>query len=139
MFDVRDRFDGAVKTVACAAAAAAAGVASLFFFLVALFLWTQQHYGTIAATLVLAIVFLFAAMAALTIAWVVRQRSAERQQRVRKSSPQWWADPAIIAAALEVFKTIGSKRLIPVLLGAFVVGTLLSRSGGAPKPDDPQA
>ena len=140
MFDLKEKFDDAVKTVACAAAAAAAGATSLFFFLVALFLWTQQQYGTITAALVLAIVFLVVALAALTIVWIVRQRSAERAQRVRRSNSRntaWWADPVIITTALEVFKTVGSKRLITVLIGAFVVGALLTRPAGEGKAADP--
>ena len=127
MFDLKDKLDGAVKAIACAAAAAAAGVAALFFFCVAVFVWTQQQYGTVTAALVLAIVFLSATVAALGMGFISRRRSEERQQRLRKSNAQWWADPMVMTAALDVFRTVGSKHLITVLLGAIVVGTLLSR------------
>jgi len=142
MFDLKDRFDGAVKTVAFAAAAGAAGVAALFFFLVALFLWAQQQYGTITATLVLAIVFLVVALAALTVVWILRQRAAERErqraQRARKSAPQWWADPLVMTTVLDVVKTVGNKRLVAVLIGACIVGSVLTRSGPQ-KPADPKS
>jgi uncharacterized sodium:solute symporter family permease YidK len=127
MFDLKDKLNGAVTAMACAAAAAAAGVAALFFFCVAIFVWTQHQYGTVTAALVLAIVFLSAAIAALTIGFISRRQVEGRQQNQRKSDLQGWADPVVITAALEVFRSIGSKRLITVLLGALVVGTLLSQ------------
>ena len=127
MFDLKDKLNGAVTAMACAAAAAAAGVAALFFFCVAIFVWTQHQYGTVTAALVLAIVFLSTAIAALTIGFICRRQVEERQQNQRKSDLQGWADPLVITTALEVFRSIGSKRLITVLLGALVVGTLLSQ------------
>ena len=126
MFDLKDKLNGAVMAMACAAAAAAAAVAALFFFCVAIFVWTQHQYGTVTAALVLAMVCLMAAIAALTIGFISRRQLEERQSR-RKSDAQGFADPMVMTAALEVFRSIGSKRLITVLLGALVVGTLLSQ------------
>ena len=130
MFDLKDKLDGAVMAMACAAAAAAAGVAALFFFCVAIFVWTQHQYGTVTAALVLAVVCLLAAIAALTIGFFSRRQAEERQQSRGKSDAQWWADPMVMTAALEAFRSIGSKRLITVLLGALVVGAFLSQPSG---------
>lgn len=127
MLDLEDKVDTAAKIAISAAALAAAVVVATFFLCLALFMWTQQQYGTVAASLVLACVFIVAAVAALLFGLVARQRSQERQHRKLQHSAQWWSDPTVITAALEVFRIIGSKRLITVLLGAFVVGALLER------------
>ena len=127
MFDLEDIVDTAVKIMICTVALAVAVAVAVFFLCLALFLWTQQQYGTVAASLVLACVFIVTAVAALLFGLVVRQRSQQRQHRKLQHAAQLWLDPTVIAAALEVFRIIGSKRLITVLLGAFVVGALLER------------
>jgi hypothetical protein len=53
MFALKDKLDVAAKIMACAAAAAAV-VAALFVICLALFVWVQQNYGVVAASLVLA-------------------------------------------------------------------------------------
>jgi heme/copper-type cytochrome/quinol oxidase subunit 2 len=127
MFDLEEKVDAAVKMAICAAALTVTAIAGAFFLCLALFVWTQQRYGTVAASLVLASVFIIAAVTALLFGLMARQRSQERQHRNRQHAAQWWSDPTVIATGLEVFRIIGSKRLITVLLGAFVVGALLER------------
>jgi hypothetical protein len=42
------------------------------------------------------------------------------------------ADPAVVAAALQVVRTIGVKRLIPLIaIGGLALGLLAGRSGAA--------
>jgi cytochrome c biogenesis protein CcdA len=127
MFNLNDKLDEAIKSVAFAVAAAAAGVAAFFFFCLALFLWTQQQFGTVTAALALAFLFLLVAVSALVATRIIRKQSAERQLQSRKQSALLWRDPLIINTALDVLRTIGSKRLTTMLLGMFVVGVLLSR------------
>ena len=132
MFDLKDKVDAIVKAVVCAAAAAAAGVAALFFFCVALFVWTEQHYGTVTAALVLAILFLLIVIAALTIGLMSRRQSERVQRRTSRPAAQAWADPMVVAPVLEILRTVGGKRVITLLLGAFLVGSLLARPGDRP-------
>jgi hypothetical protein len=127
MLDLRDKLDEALNTTVFAGAAAAAIVAAIFFFCVAPFVWTEQHFGTVTASLTLAVVFLLTAIAALLLNWIIRPRAKERQQRARQNA-QWWTDPMVITAALEVYRTLGSKRLATALVGALVVGALANRS-----------
>ena len=51
----------------------------------------------------------------------------------------WWADPAMLAAALDVGRTLGRNKRVTaaVLAGAFVLGILLNRAPR--KPDDSQS
>jgi hypothetical protein len=134
MFDLSNKVDAAAKLAACAAAFAAAAVAAFFFVCLALFVWTQQQYGTAPASLVLAALLAIVAMTAAGLGWIARRRAEEHHQRAVRDNAQWWADPTVIAAALEVYRAIGSKRMSTILVGAFVVGTLLSRPNGR-QPD----
>jgi hypothetical protein len=85
MLELRDKLD-ALKAVVHAGSAAAAIVAAVFC--VAPFVWTAQHYGTVPASLTLAVAFILAAIAALLLNWIIRQRAKERQQRrVRNGRP----------------------------------------------------
>jgi hypothetical protein len=130
MQDLRDKLDDALKATVFAGAAAAAIVAATFFICVAIFVWTEQHYGTVTASLVLAIVFLLAATAALLLNWIVHQRAKERRQQQRaRQNVQWWTDPMVITAALEIYRMLGNKRLATALVGALVEGALANRSG----------
>jgi L-asparagine transporter-like permease len=127
MFDLQEKVDAAVKMTVCMSAVAVAVVTAFFFLCLALFVWTQQQYGAVTASLVLAILFIVIAIAAAVAGWVVRQRTEQRQHQSLRLAARWWSDPMVIRAALEVFRTIGSRQLIPVLVGAFVVGALLDR------------
>jgi hypothetical protein len=61
----------------------------------------------------------------------VRRRRAQRARLARaNAAAQWWRDPAVIATGLQVGRTLGAGRALPlVLLGAFAIGLLLSRPG----------
>jgi apolipoprotein N-acyltransferase len=126
MIDFRDKLEAAVAALTYTAAAAAAGAAALLFFCIALFVWTREQYGTVTASLVLAVLFLVLALAALIAATVRRRRVAERQAHRANVTP-WWTDPMVMTAGLELFRLLGTKRLMALLLGGVVVGTLLSR------------
>jgi apolipoprotein N-acyltransferase len=131
MIDFRDKLEAAVAALTYTAAAAAAGAAALLFFCIALFVWTREQYGTVTASLVLAVLFLVLALAALIAAAVRRRRLAEREahraQAHRANVTQWLSDPMVMTAGLELFRLLGTKRLMALLLGGVVVGTLLSR------------
>jgi len=129
MLNINEKIDEVAKLMVCAAAVASACIASLFFFCIALFMWTQQQFGTVTASLLLGAVFLFAALVALIIGEIVHRRGAVRMREPDEQKATWWTEPAVITTALEVFRTIGSRRLTTALLGAFVVGALLSQQG----------
>jgi hypothetical protein len=129
MFNMNEKLDEIVKLMLCAAAVAAACIASLFFFCVALFMWTQQQFGTLTASLILGAVFLLAALVALITGEIVHRRAAARAPEPREQKATWWTEPAVLTTALEVVRAIGSRRLTTALLGAFVVGALLSQQG----------
>jgi hypothetical protein len=104
MFDLGNKVDAAAKLAACSAAFSAAAVAAFFFVCLALFIWTQQQYGTAAASLVLAALFAIVAMTAAGVGWIARRHAVEHHQRALRGTAQWWTDPTVLAAALEVYR-----------------------------------
>jgi apolipoprotein N-acyltransferase len=137
MFSLNDKLDEAIKAVTFGVAAGVTGVAAFFFFCLALFVWTQQQFGTVIAALTLAFLFLLAAVSAFVAARTVRKQSAERRLQSRKQSALLSRDPQIISSALDVLRTIGSKRLTTMLLSLLLVGALLSRTDESRSVDKP--
>jgi xanthine/uracil permease len=125
--ELKDKLDRALTTAVLGAIAAAAAVAAFFFVCVAIFVSTADRYDTVTACAVLAVLFVVVAAAAATAVALVRRRAAERQRRASRK-PQFWLDPAVMAAGLEVAKALGPRRIASLaVLGALVAGILLNR------------
>lgn len=142
--EFRVRLDLTLKAVIAGAIFAFALVAAFVSGLVVLFLWTLQTYGVMAAWGALGVVFGVIALAALVLLLVAgRKRRAlarEAEQRLakaeaeKKRQPEWWQDPTILLTGVQIARTLGVRRLLPVLaIGAVVAGFALSRqpSGNA--------
>ncbi|HEY2134674.1 MAG TPA: hypothetical protein VGH49_02230 [Xanthobacteraceae bacterium] len=129
----KHKIDLALKTTVCGVVAMAAVFLAGAFFCAAAFVWLQQSYGTIAACLALGGFFVLLALIALIVALLLRRRKVPPPPPA--SAPKaWWNDPAMLAAALDLSRTLGGRRTASIaLVGAFVVGLLLSRS--PPKRD----
>lgn len=132
------RLDLTLKAVIAGAIFAFAGVAAFVSALVVLFLWTMQTYGVMQAWAAIAAVFGAIALLAL-IALLVsgrRRRALAREAEERlakaeaekKRQPEWWQDPTMLLTGLQIVRTIGFRRLLPILaVGAVVAGVVLSR------------
>ena len=143
--DLKERLDAAVKTSAWSAVAAAAALIMLGFLCAALFLYLQDWRGPIFACLILAAAFLLIVLIAVAAIAAVRQRQA-RLARARAAANQvaaghWLRDPMVMTTALQVARMLGLRRAAPVLLlGAFVVGLVLSRTAAkTPDPSGPDS
>jgi hypothetical protein len=120
-----------LKTTACGVVAFFALLVAAGFFCAATFAWIQQGYGTVAACLALGGIFVAFALVALIIALLLRRR---KEPPPPVSPKAWWNDPVMLAAALDVSRAFGGRRAASIaLVGAFVVGLLLSRSGRKPE------
>jgi hypothetical protein len=123
--NLKHKIDLALKSTLGGIVALAAALVALGFFCAALFLWLDDHYGAITAALVLGGAFTFVALVAVIIVLIVRNRPPPPAPP-RKAV--WWADPVLLATALDVSKVLGRKRITTALLvGAFVLGVLLNR------------
>jgi type VI protein secretion system component VasK len=143
--DLKERLDAAVKTSAWSAVAGLAALIMLGFLCAALFLYLQDWRGPIVACLILAGGFLVVVLIAVTAIALVRQRQARlaraRAQQANQAAGQWLRDPVVMTTALQVARTLGLRRAAPVLLlGAFVVGLVLSRTAAkTAHPAGPQS
>jgi hypothetical protein len=138
--EVKVRLDAGVKTLIWSAIATGAAVVAIGLLCAALFIWIDGLFGAIWACLALGGVFLLVVCIA-TVAIVSIRRRQARMLAVRKQSAATiFRDPAVLTLALQVGRTLGLKRAIPLgLLAAFLVGIVLSRpasrDGAASKAD----
>ncbi len=132
------RLDLTLKAMIAGAIFAFAGVAAFASALVVLFLWTMQTYGVMHAWGAVAAVFGTIALIALIplLASGRKRRALARaaEQRIAKAEaekeqkPDWWQDPAMLLTGLQIVRTLGVRRLLPILaLGAVVAGFAMSR------------
>ena len=126
---VRHKIDIALKSTVGGVAAMAAAVVALGFFCAALFMWLERLYGPIVAALIVGGFFLFVALLAL-LAIVLLQRKPPPPPRQKA----WWSDPALLATALDIGRTLGPRRAATaVLIGAFLIGMMINRPPRRPE------
>ena len=128
----RIRLEALVKSGVWGAIAIIGLIVALLFAGAAVFVLAQAEYGTIRTLLGFAGAFLAIALFA-AIGLAVTRWSAERKTRAALASapalPSWLLDPRLLAAWLDVGKTLGGRRTIAIgLVGAFLVGLWLSRN-----------
>jgi hypothetical protein len=120
--------------------AAAAGLAlsvAAVFLCAAAFIYLQQTYGTIQACLAGAGLFFVVTLIAVA-AYVARRNQARARDKARaaanaKSAAQsLLADPMLMTVAMQVIRTVGIKRLVPILaVGGLALGLFASRRSSA--------
>ena len=125
----KHKIDLALKSTIGGVAAMAAALVAAGFFCAAAFLWLAQNYGAITASLVLGGVFLLLSLIALLVVLLLRRKPPPPPPK-----SAWWADPALLAAALDVSRVLGRRRVVSAaVVGAFIVGILLNRPPRKPE------
>ncbi len=146
--EFRVRLDLTLKSIVAGAIVAFAGMAAFICGVVVLFLWMLQTYGLLYAWGSVAAAFGTIALLALipllaagskrrAIARKVEARVAKAEaEQAEKKTPDWWQDPAMLLTGFQLARTIGFKRLLPVLaIGAVAAGYILSRQNQTETPD----
>ncbi len=128
----RTQIDALVKSGLWATIALCALAAAFVFFGAAVFVVAQAEFGTVPTFFGFAGFFLVIALIAVIVLGVIRRRAERRQAEIAraaaKARPQWWADPAVMSAGLELSKTLGARRAIAIGVVAFLIGLLISRN-----------
>jgi hypothetical protein len=110
----------------------------LGFLCAALFLYLQNWRGPIVACLILAGAFLLVVLIAIVAIALLRQRHARlarARAQANQAAGQWLRDPVVVTTALQLARTLGLRRAAPLLLlGAFMVGLVLSRTAAKTAP-----
>ena len=123
---------------ALAAWGVVAGIAfavTLVLLTVAAFIWLERVYDSLTAALVLSGFYLLVAIVAAVTLAVSRRRTMERarlQLAARKAQP--WIDPRLLAIGLELGRSIGWKKGLP-LAAVGVIAAGIAREWSAHHAD----
>ena len=105
--------------------AAIAAAAALVFFAVAAFIWLAEQYSELTAALVLGLFFLLIAILAALGALIAQHRTSARAKlalEARSQSP--WLDPGTIGMLFQIGRTIGLRRIAPLVAAGFLAAAL---------------
>jgi hypothetical protein len=132
--EARTGFSGAV--VVFALIAAIAGLVAFVFFVFAGFIWLAERYSPLTAALIVAGAFMLIAILCALGAVLAQRRTSERAKRalaVRSQSPLF--DPAMLGIALQLGRTIGLRRIVP-LVAAGILAAALAKEWFRDRPAD---
>lgn len=135
MDDFRESTGSALRLTSLAIAVAVCLFITTAFLCAAAFVFVLQKYGLLQACLAGAGVFFVATVLA-AISYAVRKRQIrKRPVEAAKSTMQTaLSDPMVLAAGLQIVRTIGLKRIIPLIaVGGIALGVMASRRAA---PDD---
>jgi hypothetical protein len=143
--DVRESTGNTLRLTSLAAAVAVLLFITTGFLCAAAFIFVQEKYGLLQACFAGAGVFFIAALIT-TICYVVRKRQIAQERakaaaEAAKSTMQAaLSDPMVLAAGIQIIRTIGLKRIIPlVAVAGIAFGLMASRRAAADAPDDEPA
>ena len=94
------------------------------FLCVAAFAWLSLQMGSVYAGLVMAAIFVAIAIIGLIVGLLARRRARERailERAARAHAPSWLLDPKILATAVQVGRSLGWQRVIPLALVGIMV------------------
>lgn len=132
--NIKYKVDLALKSTIGGVVAGACVLVALGFFCAAAFMWLAQRYDAITAALVMGVGFVAIALVAVIFILIVR-RKAPPPPPPRKAAPLW-ADPALLATALDLTRVLGRKRLtVALLAAAFAVGMFLQKTSRTREDD----
>jgi len=135
--DFRESTGAALRLTSLAAAAAVALFITTSFLCAAAFVVVLERYGLTQACLAGAAVFFIVTLIAAG-SYIVRKNQIEHEMKARAKETAraalhtTLADPIVVAAGLQVIRTVGLKRLIPILaVAGLALGFLVSRQNAA--------
>jgi|SRR5580704_260591 hypothetical protein len=89
------------------------------FLCVAAFAWLSLQIGSVYAALVMAAIFVAIAVIGLIVCLLARRQARERailERAARAHAPSWLFDPKILATAVQIGRSLGWQRAIPLAL-----------------------
>ena len=131
--DFKESTGSALRLTSLAAAAAVALFITTAFLCAAAFILVLERYGPVEACFTGAAIFFVVTLIAAG-SYMARKRQVKlRAQAAAKSVAQTMlADPMVVAAGLQIVRSIGIKKLIPLLaVGGLALGLMAARSHAA--------
>lgn len=140
MDDFRESTGSALRQTSLAIAVAISLFITTSFLCAAAFVFVLQKYGLLQACLAGAGVFFVATLLA-AICYAVRKRQIRRKpveqakEHAKSAMQTALSDPMMLAAGLQIIRTVGIKRMIPLIaIGGIALGVLANRR---PPEDQP--
>jgi hypothetical protein len=119
---------------------ALAALTAFAFLCVAAYDWLSLQMSSVYAGLVMAAVFMLIAVICLVICLSARRRARERailERAARAHAPSWLLDPKILATAVQVGRSLGWQRVIPLaLVGIMVAQWAREHRAQSGEPDE---
>ncbi|MGA8614601.1 MAG: hypothetical protein WB760_23590 [Xanthobacteraceae bacterium] len=112
----------------CAAIAAIATLTAFAFLCIAGFDWFAIQFGSVFAALIMTAIFAVVAMIAAVIGTVARQRARDRailERAARARAGSGLLDPKLFTLAVQVGRSVGWQRVVPVALFGFMAAQWL--------------
>ncbi|WP_424628208.1 hypothetical protein [Bradyrhizobium sp. SYSU BS000235] len=131
--DVRESTGSALRQTSLALAAAVFLFVTVSFLCAAAFVFVLERYGLIQACLAGAGVFFIATLLA-AMSYAVQKRQQVNKPKPPSPSAMQAAlsDPMVLAAGLQIVRTIGIKRIIPLLaIAGAALGFMANRNAAA--------
>jgi hypothetical protein len=103
---------------------ALAALTAFAFLCVAAYDWLSLQTSSVYAGLMMAAVFALIAVIGIIVCLLARRRARERailERAARAHAPSWLLDPKILATAVQVGRSLGWQRVIPLALVAIMV------------------
>ena len=103
---------------------ALAGLTAFVFVCVGAYDWLAQRYDAPTAGMIMAGVFAVIAVAAAIVAALVRRQVRQRAilaRAARAHSPSWLLDPRLINTAVQLGRSAGWQRIVPIALVGFML------------------
>jgi hypothetical protein len=136
--DIKDSTGNALRMTFLVTAAALALLVTTSFLCAAAFVAVLERYGPVPACLTGAAIFFVVALIAAAIYMAGKRRARLRAEKAAKSAVHSaLADPMLITAGIQIIRTIGIKKLIPIIaIGGAVLG-LFAASRAASSDQSP--
>lgn len=127
MDDFRESTGTALRLTSLAIAVAVLLFITTCFLCAAAFVFVLQKYGLLEACLAGAGVFFVATLLA-AIAYMVRKRQIRKKpvEAVKSTMQTALSDPMVLAAGLQLVRTVGLKRIIPIVAVAGIALGLMA-------------
>jgi hypothetical protein len=134
--EFKDTVSSTLRQASLMSVVALALLVAAGFLCAAAFVVVLESYGPVVACLVLAGIFILVAIIAGVI-YAVRKRQMEAQaRRQRARAANLLADPLVLTTGLQIARTIGLKRLLPLIAIAGVALGFLATRATAQKAQD---
>jgi cobalamin synthase len=138
---LRAKVNLALVGAACYAVAGIAGAIALAFGIAALFSWLASQYGTIAACLIVAAIFVVLAIIPMVVLAFARKAEERRVMlAAAKARQTQWINPATLSLGLQAARMLGRNRGIAMAaVGSVLAGWLISQMMGEEEGEEEEA